>query len=1114
MINFFRLGMVLLVTTLSSQVSAESVKNLLDGFSVAGAWQQAEKITVNSAQTKFVPVVGADNQILFNSGTAELLTQGGFGDAWLTADFMLTAGAHATIYLQSRYALVLSDSAASANLDDEDMGGLLHRIHEGNKIEGVAPRFNAAKSAGEWQQLEVRFRAPRFDAAHNKKDNAFFLDVKINGKLVQQNTFIKGFTAGAKYNWEERYGPMMLRVNQGAIALRNLDIRHADFEAVKVPSEQGKTTNVNELMDFVAQGKESFTALGCGACHAVGETDVSVKSGPNLFGLFGSTPRDREIIESAEGHRFTIKTDRTYLHNSVRSPNLQHAIYESGPKMGDAYLPIMPPYSKQVIADKQLDAIGAYLATLNERYQQGPVIKLVTAEGPQQYDPLEDSLQFLVNNRVRTQRGPMAGVSGRSIHVGQPNGIHYSFDPRILSVAQIWQGGFLDVSGEWINRGGGGLKMGFDSRVIDFGQNNYLMAPLNTQGEMIDFSFKEAVFNDYQAIGESLNSKIDHLSRVQAIDAQFLGYEINSKDPVAAPAFHYRIGQNQLSLVHELSAVGEVVLSLNSTLKTTQKFVINSQVLRNSQVSIGDLRDGVWTLPAGTRKASLTGSLQVAANPWKAKPSNFDHMRQPVNKITAKAELPPGYSLESYFPPKDNYARPQLFEALGMTVTQDGTIVVATRTAGIWRIVKGEWQLFAEGIFDSLGVIAEDKQGLTLVVGQKAELTRVKDTNGDGLADTFDTLYDAHSYHGNYHTYLHGPVRGGDGAYYFGLNLAHADQSIYKAGGAYMGSFGGFSGWAIRVEPKGGAELWASGLRSPAGFSAAPDGHIWYADNQGEYVATSKLFMMKKDGFYGHPAGLIDLPGMTPDSAAIAWDKVSANREKPAVLFPHNIVANSPGNPAWDTTGGKFGAFAGQLFIGDQTQSNLLRVVTEVVNGVQQGVVIPFANGMESGVMRPLFLSDGSLLLGQTGRGWQAKGGHVASLQRLVWDGKTAGQDLLRVSTTSTGFALEFTQPLAADIDEDDLRELLQLRSWVYRDAPSYGSERMDEKAEAVRAISLSQDRKILSVSLVELQQPVVHPQQTARVYHFHLRDLRHSAGSNKVALNAYYTLYSFPSAN
>src|SRR5690606_28013864 len=174
----------------------------------------------------------------------------------------------------------------------------------------------------------------------------------------------------------------------------------------------------------------------------VAQDDTSVKSGPNLFGLFGAAPRDREIAEGTEGHRFTVKTDRTYLHNSIRAPATQLAVVERGAKEGEAYLPIMPAYNEQVVSDKQIDAIGAYLDTLNTRFKQGPVVKLVTTEGPQQYNPLEDSLQFLISDRVRTQRGPMVGLSGRSIHVGQPNSIHYSFDPRILGIGKIWQGGF------------------------------------------------------------------------------------------------------------------------------------------------------------------------------------------------------------------------------------------------------------------------------------------------------------------------------------------------------------------------------------------------------------------------------------------------------------------------------------------------------------------------------------------------------------------------------------------------------------------------------------------------------------------------------------------------
>src|SRR5690625_5407346 len=99
-----------------------------------------------------------------------------------------------------------------------------------------------------------------------------------------------------------------------------------------------------------------------------------------------------------------------------------------------------------------------------------------------------------------------------------------------------------------------------------------------------------------------------------------------------------------------------------------------------------------------------------------------------------------------------------------------------------------------------------------MVVSQKAELTRISDTNGDGRADRFDTLFDAHSFHGNYHTYTHGPASDDEGNYYVVLNLAHPDQAVYKAGGQYTASHGGSLGCAVQVTPDGEFKLWANGL--------------------------------------------------------------------------------------------------------------------------------------------------------------------------------------------------------------------------------------------------------------------------------------------------------------
>ncbi|WP_049630759.1 cytochrome c [Cellvibrio sp. pealriver] len=1062
--------------------AANNAQNPAEYFKVNSDWISASKVSAVGNKLQITPATDGDILVLKANGSSEHLnTIEHIGDSVLETEFLVPEGSDAKLYVQGRYAIDLK------NVNNE------------------------------WQKLYVTFRAPRYNEASAKVDSALIVEVRINGETVTVNDIRTGMSENANVGWENPAGITSFLVNKGQLALRNFTIAPADFSLLTMPKNSGEMTNQKELVDFVALGKETFESVGCNACHSTIKNDAGVSTGPNLFGLFKREPRDREIVEGGEGHRFTIKADRQYLHRSIRAATDQLAVAESGAKKGEPFLPIMPAFSQQVLSDVQIDAIGDYLATLNDLRDQGPTIKLLAQTGAEEYDPIADRLQLLVDDEVRIQRGPLAGnvatgVSGRAIHVGSPWGVNYSFDPRLLAITKIWQGGFLDMTGEFTNRGGKGLKMGFESREINFGNQEFLFAPLNAQGKIIDFSFKEAKFGDVETIKASLNSKEDHLPRVAAMDAQFLGYTRNSKQKNELPTFNYRVGKNTLNIQTAIAANGDVTIKVNGDLKTAQQFSLNTQLLQNAAVSKGEIKDGQWTLPAGSKNVTLTAKMQVAANVWHAKKSEFDYRKQPIRITESKADLPAGYRVESYYPPKDNFGREQLFEALGLTLTDDKTVVVATRTAGIWRIVKGQWQLFAEGTFDSLGVLAEDKKGLTVIAGQKAELTRIRDTNGDGIADSYETLFDAHSYHGNYHSYMHGPTRGSDGAYYISINLADGgDGSTYKAGGKYMGTQGGLSGWNIRVEPNGKFELWANGLRSPAGLGTAPDGRLWYSDNQGEYMGTSKLFDIQKDMFFGHPSALVDLPGMTPDSAEIAWEKVQDKRTNAIVLLPHNRVANSPGNPAWDTTKGKFGAFAGQMLMGDQTQSNLLRIAIQNVDGVEQGSVMPFIDGLESGVMRPLFLPDNSLLLGQTGRGWQAKGGHVASLQRIVWDGKTIAPAITQMLATPTGFAIEFTQAISAKPTADELLSLIALESWVYRDAPDYGSEEMDVTQEAIKAVSISTDRKTINIDLSSLVQKQVHPQQTARVYHAQVKTQTLFEKNAPEKMDAYYTLYQFP---
>ncbi len=643
----------------------------------------------------------------------------------------------------------------------------------------------------------------------------------------------------------------------------------------------------------------------------------------------------------------------------------------------------------------------------------------------------------------------------------------------------------------------------------------------------MDFEFKEPDVHDDPVIEKYLWDPINFSEKMARLDAGFLGHRLESGTGI--PSFRFRVGQNVFSELIALSDDGRIEIVLEGTVRQSQQFQLRSSGLTAVQVEGGKLEKGTWTLPVTKTsnvfrlKAKLPGGLRARPNierkeNWEPQPvvstptivlqPDLKRRRKPGKPLAVQA----GYRANTWEAPLDLYGRKQLFAPTGIAVAKDGTIVLATRASGVWRIRGGEWSLFAEGIFESLGVCIEDDKGDRIVITQKPELTRISDTDGDGRADTFETVCDDFGFHGNYHEYTHGPVRDQAGNYYFNLNLADAsghEQAAFRAGGKFMGTMGGYRGWSCRVTPEGKFEPFANGLRSPAGMGFAPDGRLWYSENQGEYVGSSKWVPLEQGKFYGHPSGLVDLPGVTPDTE-LDRDAWAAKLRKGAVWLPHNKVANSPGNPVWDVTGGKFGVYGGQVFLGDQTLSQLFRIVTEQVNGIDQGCAIPFAEGLASGVMRPCFLSDGSMLIGQTGRGWYATGGFPAGLQQIVWDGKTVPADILRVAASPEGFAVHFTRPLGKEITAEQLRKSVLVTSWFYTNTPEYGSPEHDIREDTLAEVGISGDGKVLYLKIADFGKG---SKWLDRIYHIKIPGSKtlFSTGTCWDALESYFTLRAIP---
>ncbi|MBC8349618.1 MAG: c-type cytochrome [Verrucomicrobia bacterium] len=868
-------------------------------------------------------------------------------------------------------------------------------------------------------------------------------------------------------------------------------------------------------IDAVTEGKLAFGTYGCIVCHSVDKKDVTVRTGPNLYGLFLNQPREREVAHPETGDKRKIKADKNYYTTSVRTSWDALAVAERGAAKGQPFPKIMPMYALEVIPDASIEYIWHYLRTLADEGQAGPAkVELKEAKKSVPRTLVAIPNEVLVTKRTRVFRAPLRGSSARALHVGQPNGFNYTFDARVLGVRNIWSGGFLNLSEERKGRARPGSTRGQGHKV--FLQGGGILQPLLPSGEPVDFEFKEPDVLDHKAIERWLWEDRDFPELLATTDAEFEGHRLDLK--TGDPVFSFRVGRNAIQQGVKLTDDGQIVITLLGGLKVAQKFKVSTDGLTDAKVQGGALKDGVWTVGPTKSDAVFSARLAGGIVARLSAGADEDWSEQPLVVNTEQLgrkpmEVPAGYRSENWEPPKDIYGRKQLFEATGIAVAKDGTIVLATRTAGIWRIRKGKWSLFAEGTYECLGVWIEDDKGDSFVVMQKPELTRITDTNGDGRADQFETVCDDYGFHGNYHEFAHGPVRDSKGNYYFTLNLSHGGsaRTSWRAGGPYMGSMGGYRGWACRVTPEGKFEPFANGLRSPAGLGTDPDGRIWYSENQGEYVGSSKVVPLEQDKFYGHLSGLVSLPGKkNPDSPELKFDLWKGKIRKGAVWLPHGKIANAPGHPVWDTTGGKFGVFQGQMFMGDQTMSNLFRVVPERVKGIDQGSVTPFARFFASGVMRPVFLDDGSMLIGQTGRGWGAWGGQQGSLQRIIYDGKTVAADIHHSSADSKGFRLFFTHPISGETKEDELKNKFKIQSWFYTNTGRYGSPEHDRRDDLVERVEVRlKDKSVLLV----LKDFGEGDTWLDRIYHIRVENIGGLFGDapTNTGLGTYFTLRVIP---
>ncbi len=444
-----------------------------------------------------------------------------------------------------------------------------------------------------------------------------------------------------------------------------------------------------------------------------------------------------------------------------------------------------------------------------------------------------------------------------------------------------------------------------------------------------------------------------------------------------------------------------------------------------------------------------------------------------------------------------------ILEVGGLAFDDQQRLGVCTRRGDVWLISDPDsktpaFQRFAQGLHEPLGLAWKDGSFIT---AQRGELTRLIDRDGDLKADIYEPIY-TWDLAGNYHEYSYGPVILPDGDFLVTLNLGWVGRGA---------SLSKWRGWMLQISPSGKMTPIATGMRSPAGFGFNAEGDLFYTENQGDWVGSGRMTHIEKGDFVGHPEGLkwssepespiqLKMEEIDDSRGLTLYESSRENPviKAPSVWFPHTIMGISTSDMVIIPE--NFGPFTGQLLIGDQGHSKIMRVYQEKVNDTYQGICFPFKEGFSSGVLRLQWGPDETLFVGMTNRGWSSTGTEPYGLEKLKWSGKTPFE-IQRVNIQPDGFIITFTQPVdrksAANPDS------YQIRDFTYKYHRFYGSPAIHLENRTIYKVEVTQDAMQARIFVEGLRAGYVNEIKISGVRNQGNQPLLHATG--------YYTINELP---
>ncbi|WP_375586260.1 DUF6797 domain-containing protein [Cyclobacterium xiamenense] len=401
----------------------------------------------------------------------------------------------------------------------------------------------------------------------------------------------------------------------------------------------------------------------------------------------------------------------------------------------------------------------------------------------------------------------------------------------------------------------------------------------------------------------------------------------------------------------------------------------------------------------------------------------------------------------------------------------DGRAVVVSLSGDVW-LVEGigetlgrlHWHRFATGLFQPGGVKVVDDQ---IYVTGRDQITRLHDFNGDGFADFYENFNNEIMASTNFHAFTMNLETDAQGNFYFAKSTPWPPY-LRRSGPPAKAEITPHHGVLLRLSPDGEKlETIATGLRNPNGLDIGPEGEIIYADNEGNWVPTSKVHRIKEGEFHG----------FIPSSHQ---SEVPESFEPPIVWTPH-YLDNSPAKPMFITSTRWPEELRDDLLLASYGRASLALILKEEVDGVWQGAHVNLPLVFKSGLERGRFHKDGQLYLaGMTS--WQSIGEDWGSFHRVRYTGQPLTVPVA-VYTKAGGIELHFNKKLDPGIATS--MDNFRLQKWTYPWTSQYGSRgkvySVDNPGETrpdavqVASIRLSSDGKVVFLEIPSLKPGAVN---------------------------------------